>query len=72
MVHGVLWDVHIGLHGMEGELCVFVEYSENIDPLIEWCTARELCADGSVWDWIIGWIWAPCYYCMFGDRIGIA
>ena len=64
--------MHIGLHGMEGEPRVFVEYGENFDPLIEWCTAREFGADGLVWDWIIRWIWAPCYNCMFGDLIGIA
>ena len=57
---------------MEGEPRVFVEYGENFDPLIEWCTAREFGADGLVWDWIIRWIWAPCYNCMFGDLIGIA
>ena len=49
------------LEGGPTESCVFVEYGEKFDPLIEWCTARELSADGLVWDQIIGRIWAPCY-----------
>ena len=34
------------------ESCVFVEYGENFDPLVEWCTAPELCADRLVSDQI--------------------